>query len=171
MRSIRFVHDPRRPSADVTGYEASVRVSVSDGELTSEVALSRIEVTIANLPPVVTLGNSTTGEIIMQDGKPVIQVVQVGADIIEDSDTILRVTLMLTNPFHASEQLYALRGNVSPFITVQNGSNSVTLQGPASVPEFINALNSIEVLYSYPPMESILQGDIPDFTPRLVVHL
>ena len=166
LRDIRFVHDPVRPPTEVTEYEAFVSVSASDGELTSDIAVSRIVVSVRNLPPIVVLGNSTATEVVMQDGQPVIPVLQVGADIIEDSDTISQVILTLNNPFHQDERIYSSGGYVSPSITVTNGSNSVTLSGPASLLDFVEALNNIQVLYSYPPMESILQGDVPDFTPR-----
>ena len=168
LRNIRFAHDPERPALDITQYEAYVRVSASDGELDSEMAVSQIIVGIINTPPMVVFGNDSMAEIVMRDGEPVIPVLQLGADIVEDSDTISQVTLTLTNPLHENERLYAVRGNISASITITNGSSSITLQGPASRVEFIDALHNIEVYYSYPPMESILQGDVPDFTPRLV---
>ena len=171
LRNIRFAHDVERPVPDITEYEAYVRVSASDGQLSSEVAVSQIVVGISNTPPMVMFGNDTTTEVVMRDGEPVIPVLQVGADIVEDSETISRVTLTLTNAVHETERLYAIRGNVSSSITITNDSSSVTLQGPASLVEFIDALHNIEVYYSYPPMESILQGDVPDFTPRLVYKL
>ena len=171
LRNIRFVHDPVRPAPDITEYEAYVRVSASDGELDSEVATSRIVVSVTNTPPAVVFGNDTMTEIVMQDGEPLIQVIQVGVDIVEDSDTISQVTLTLTNSVHEDEQLYAFRGNVSSSITVTNGSRSITLRGPASRVEFIETLHNIEVYYIYPAMESILQGDEPDFTPRLDLHI
>lgn len=169
LRNIRFAHDPERPAPDIAEYEAYVRVSASDGELSSEVAVTQIAVSIVNTPPIVLFGNDTMTEVVMQDGEPVIQVLQVGADIVEDSETISQVTLALMNPSHENERLYAIRGNVSSSITITNGSSSITLQGPASRVEFIDALHNIEVYYSYPPMESILQGDVPDFTPRLAI--
>ena len=169
MRNIRFAHDPARPPTDIAAYEASVLVSVSDGMQTSSVATSQITVTITNLPPAILLGNDTTAEVVMRDSEPVIQVLQVGVDIIEDSDTISHITLTLTNPVHDSEQIFAVNGgSVSPSITVTNDTNSVTLTGPASQLEFIDALNRVEISYNYPAMDSILQGDVPDFTPRLV---
>ena len=166
LRNIRFVHDPARPPTDVTEYEAYVAISADDGELLSDIAVSRIVVSISNLPPMVLLNNMTMTEVVMRDGEPVIQVLQVSADIIEDSDTISQVTLTLTNPLHPNERIYASGGYVSPLITIINGSDSVTLMGPASLSEFVDALNNIQVYYNYPPMESILQGDRPDFTPR-----
>ena len=166
LRNIHFVHDPARPPTDVTEYEAFVSISANDGELTSEVAVSRIVVSISNLPPMVLLDNRTTTEVIMRDGEPVVQVLQVSTDLIEDSDTISQITLTLTNPLHPNEQIYASGGYISPLITIMNGSNSVTLLGPASLSEFVDALNNVQVYYNYPPMESILQGDRPDFTPR-----
>ena len=168
---MRFAHDVERPAPDITEYEAYFRVSASDGQLSSEVAVSQIVVGISNTPPMVMFGNDTTTEVVMRDGEPVIPVLQVGADIVEDSETISRVTLTLTNAVHETERLYAIRGNVSSSITITNDSSSVTLQGPASLVEFIDALHNIEVYYSYPPMESILQGDVPNFTPRLIYKL
>ena len=167
LRNIRFAHDLERPTPDITEYEVYVRVSASDGELSSEVAVSQIVVNIVNTPPMVLFGNDTMTEVVVRDGEPVIPVLQVGADIIEDSETISQVTLTLSNAMHEDERLYAIRGNVSSLITVTNDSTSITLQGPASLVEFIDALHNIEIYYSYPPMESILQGDVPDFTPRL----
>ena len=168
LRNIRFAHDVDRPAPDITEYEAYVQVSASDGQLSSEVAVSRIVVGVINTPPMVVFGNDTMTQVVMRDGEPVIPVLQVGADIVEDSETISQVTLILTNAVHETERLYAIRGNVSTSITITNDSSSVILQGPASRVEFIDALHNIEVYYSYPPMESILRGDVPDFTPRLV---
>ena len=169
LRNLRFVHDADRPPTDIAAYEASVTVSVSDGELTSDVAVSEIVVIVTNIPPMITLGNGTAAEIVMQDGVPVIPVLQVGADIVEDSDTISHITLTLTNPLHDNEQLYALSGeSISPSITIANGSNTITLTGPASRLDFVEALNNVEIFYRYPPFESILQGEVPDFTPRSV---
>ena len=171
LRNIRFAHDLERPAPDISQYEAYIQVSASDGEFSSEVAVSQIVVSIINTPPMVVFGNDTTTEIVMRDGEPVILALQVGVDIVEDSETISRVTLTLTNPSHQDEQLYAIRGiNVSSSISVTNDSSSVTLQGPASLVEFIDALHNIEVYYSYPPMDSILQGEVPDFTPRYLSH-
>lgn len=172
LRNVRFVHDLERPAPDITEYEAYVQVSASDGQRSSEVAVSQVVVSVTNAPPMVVFDNNdTTTEVVMRDGEPVIPVLQIGVDIVEDTETISRVTLILTNPSHENERLYAIRGNVSSSITVTNDSSSVTLQGPASRVEFIDALYNIEVQYSYPPMESILQGDIPDFTPRLAYKL
>ena len=172
LRNVRFAHDLERPAPDVSEYEAYVQVSANDGQLSSEVAASQITVSIVNTPPMVVFGNDTTTEVVMRDGEPVIPALQVGVDIVEDSETISRVTLTLTNPSHQDERLYAIRGiNVSSSISITNDSSSVTLQGPASLVEFIDALHNIEVYYSYPPMDSILQGEIPDFTPRLVYNL
>jgi hypothetical protein len=169
LRNIRFAHDLERPAPEVTAYEAYVQVSASDGQLSSDVAVSQIVVSIINTPPMVVFGNDTSTEVVMRDGEPIISALQVGVDIVEDSEIISQVTLTLTNPSHQDERLYAIRGiNVSSSITVTNDSSSVTLQGPASLVEFIDALHNIELYYSYPPMDSILQGDIPDFTPRLV---
>ena len=171
LRNIRFAHDLERPAPDISQYEAYIQVSASDGQFSSEVATSQIVVSIINTPPMVVFGNDTITEIVMRDGEPVILALQVGIDIVEDSETISRVTLTLTNPSHQDEQLYAIRGiNVSSSISITNDSSSVTLQGPAPLVEFIDALHNIEVYYSYPPMDSILQGEVPDFTPRYLSH-
>lgn len=168
LRNIRFAHGPIRPPSEISEYEAVVRVAANDGEHTSEIAVSRIIVTITNSPSVILFGNDSTTEIVMRDGQPVVRVLQVDANIIEDSDIISHITLTLTNPSHENERLYALGGSASSSISITNGSNSVTLTGPASPLEFAEALNNTDIFYSYPPMESILQGDVPDFTPRLV---
>ena len=51
LRQISFYHDPTRP--DVNSYSAFVRVTASDGELTSPVATTEVIVSLINEAPVV----------------------------------------------------------------------------------------------------------------------
>lgn len=166
LRLIRYAHDPERP--DVDQYSAHVSVSVDDGEFRSEVAVTRIDVSVTNTPPSVFINSQTSASAVMSDGEPIIRLLPAGsmAMLLEDSDIIEEVSIALTNPSHSGEQIRMATTNTPASINVSAAGNTVTLQGPASPADFSQTLTESIIYYEYPPMESILQGDVPEFTTR-----
>lgn len=167
LRSVRFAHDPQRPLS-VEQYSATVTVTASDGELMSEPAFTEIEVSVTNLPPSVLI--SSPASAVMSDGETSIPLFQPGTDIsvFEDTTIIRNVSITLTNPRHSKEQLLIeLAADTSSDISLSNSTRTnILLTGPASPSNFSQALTDARISFLYPPMESILQGDVPDFTPR-----
>lgn len=164
LRSIRYAHDPLRPS--VEQYTASVSVSVHDGVFISVMAVTSIDVFIANTPPTVLLNGARNASAAMADGEATIPLLPFGATLFEDSTIIQQVLITLTNPSHSAEQIRFSELNVPASINVTSDESSIVLTGPATPADFSQALTDSGLYYVYPPMESILSGDRPEFTPR-----
>ncbi len=173
LQQVHFIHDTTRPSTNE--YSALVRVSVSDGVFTSNDSFTHVTVTVDNQPPRLTINGQETQTITLLDGMDIYDFVPVGVvQILEDSNTISSISIELTNPQHSEERLLLNAANLPDSI---NGSLSedgltITLTGPASPMEFAQVLMDNGggpdplLQYSYPPLDSILQGDVPDFTQR-----
>lgn len=167
LTNIRFAHDPVRPPVDQ--YAAYVLVTASDGQLRSEVATTRIDVSISNVAPTVLFGGQTNTSVEMVDGQARISVLASGQliTVFEDTSVITSVSIILTNPSHSNEQITISIPNLPAGITViNNGGSSIILAGPASPVDFSQVLTDATLYYNYPPMESILQGEVPDLTTR-----
>ena len=166
LRSIRFAHDPVRPT--VEQYEAFISVSVHDGVFTSIEAVTSVDVFIVNTPPAVLIDGANEASAVMADGEVAIVLLQSGTivTLFEDSTVIQRVSIMVTNPSHNDEEIRFSPMNVPSNISIVSSGRSVVLNGPASPAEFSQALTDSTLYYRYPAMESILGGDRPEFTPR-----
>lgn len=162
LRSVRYAHDPLRPSVDQ--YSAYVSVSVSDGALTSLVAITTIDVFVTNTPPVVFIDGERNVSAVMLDGEMEIRLDGV-VTLFDDSTRIQQVSMTLTNPSHSDEQIRISPANITGF-TVVSEPNRIVLIGPATPAEFSLVLTESTFYYEYPPMDSILMGDRPDFTTR-----
>lgn len=166
LRNIRFAHDPLRPS--VEQYTAFVSVSVHDGVFTSTVAVTSIDVFIVNTPPAVLINGASNASAVMVDGEAVITLFRSGTivTLFEDSAVIQQVSITLTNPSHSDERIQLSPLNVPSTISIAGDESRIMLTGPASPVDFSQALTDSTLHYQYPPMESILGGDQPDFTTR-----
>jgi len=168
LRNVRFAHDPVRPP--VSRYSAYILVTASDSQLTSQPAMTRIDVSITNFSPAVRIEGLTSGSVEMRDGQTSVQLLRAAQQttVLEDTAVINSVSIILTNPVDGSESISILDTSSLPAaITVIETGVSVLLIGPATPEEFTSALTSATLSYSYPAMESILQGEIPpDFTRR-----
>ena len=162
LRSVRFEHDPTRPEDSI--YTAMVTVTASDGELESDPAVSVISVILTNAVPTILFNGAMelTNEI--RDGVTTLPLLPTGTTLtIQEDGTMLEsVTLTLTNPRIGSERLEV--SELSTSIESSYVGPSLLLMGPANISEFTAVLR--EVRYVYPPMESILMGEAPDFTLR-----
>ena len=165
LRSIRFAHGTSRPAGN---YTAFIHVTASDGLLESEVASTQIDVQVLNQAPLVLLDNQTSFELFMRDGQVFLPLLQDTASIsiMEDSSIISSLSIRLVNPAHSDERIRLDLSNIPDTMTYEIDHQTLILNGPATPTEFIEAINSLSLEYHYPPMESILQGDVPDFTPR-----
>ena len=167
LRNIRFAHDPVRPP--VNEYSAYVRVIASDGQLTSEAAFTKIDVSISNFRPIIFIEGQTNVSVQMSDGQSRIELLRAGEQttILEDTAVINSISIILVNPSHSNERISIAIPNIPDDIEiVSTGGSSILLVGPASPMDFTLALTNAILYYDYPPMESILQGDVPDFTTR-----
>ena len=166
LRSVRFAHDPARPP--VSRYSARVLVTASDSLLTSQPAATRIDVSIANFSPVVFIEGRTSATVEMGDGQTVVQLLRAAQQttVLEDTAVINSVSIILTNPIGESESITIDPSSLPATITVVETGVSILLIGPATPAEFTSALTSVILNYTYPAMESILQGDTPNFTRR-----
>lgn len=166
LRTIRFAHDPLRPP--VEQYSAFVSVSVDDGVFRSDLAFTMISVSVTNTGPAVLIDGQTNASAVMFDGEPVITLF--GSDVVltlfEDSSTIQAVSITLTNPRDGAERIRLSPSNIPSNINITMDGSIITLTGPASPVDFSQALTDSTIHYEYPAMESILQGDRPEFTTR-----
>ncbi len=173
LRQVEFVHDTTRPSTNQ--YSALVRVSVSDGVFTSVDSFTHVTVTVDNQPPRLTINGQDTQTLTLLDGMDIYDFVPRGVvQILEDSNTISSISIELTNPQHSEERLLLNTVSLPDTISgsVSEDGLTITLTGPASPMEFAQVLldnggrpNPL-LQYNYPPLSSILQGDVPDFTQR-----
>lgn len=165
LRNIRFAHGPSRPDKD---YTAFIRVTANDGQFGSEVATTRIDVQVSNQAPRVEINDQNIFQVVMQDGDERIPLLPNASSIsvIEDSRIINSLSIILVNPAHSDEQIMYNVSDLPSSLTFYINGQSFILNGTATPTEYIDALASLSLEYYYPPMESILQGDIPDFTPR-----
>lgn len=166
LRNVRFAHDPLRPDVEI--YTAIVSVSVHDGVFTSTTAVTSINVLVANTPPAVLIDGMSDASAVMADGQPAIALFRSGTTLtlFEDTAVVQSVSITLTNPSHSEEQIQLSPLNVPSTITVSGDETSIVLTGPASPADFSQALTDSTLSYHYPPMESILGGERPDFTTR-----
>lgn len=168
LRNVRFAHDPERPLVD--SYSATVSVLVGDGLLTSNTAVTTIDVTVSNTPPAVFINGETTASAVMADGEGSgISLFQPDTyvELFEDTSTIEEVLIRLTNPSHVEEGIgLSPPSDLPDGITVVNNGSVVVLTGPATPTVFSRVLTDSTLYYRYPAMESILGGDRPVFTTR-----
>jgi hypothetical protein len=166
LRSIRYAHDPVRPP--VERYTAFFSVSAYDGVFTSVPAVTIVDVLVVNTPPAVLINGASNASAVMADGEATIKLLDSGTivTLFEDSTVIREVSITLTNPSHSEELIQLSPINVPSSISVLNNGSEVVLIGPATPVEFSQALTDSTLFYQYPPMESILQGNRPHFTPR-----
>ena len=166
LRNIRFAHDQSRP--DTTQYLSFVSVTVSDGIFTSPVATTQITVSVINQAPQVLIAGANSFDLIMRDGDASLSLTPAEISIIEDSSVIDSVSIELTNPQHPEERLALNTSSLPASISaaISDDGLTITLTGPASPGDFEQAALSPLVVYSYSPMSSILQGDIPNFMQR-----
>ncbi len=170
LRSVRFAHDPIRPLVD--RYSASVSVTAYDETFVSRIAYTDIDVSVFNIPPMVLIDGITDVSAVMTDGEPTISLLRSGVTVtvFEDTTTVERVSITLTNPSHNDEQILIsapLPSNFPSSISISSSAGTISFTGPATPADFSQALTDVTILYRYPPMESILQGDEPIFTTRL----
>lgn len=166
LRDIRFTHDPVRPPVDQ--YSAYVQVTASDRQLTSETATTRVDISVANFDPIIFIDGQTDVSVEMRDGMPVVELLRSMQPItvLEDTPTISRVSIILTNSQHSDERISISSPNLPANIEIISTDMSILLVGPASPQDFSMALSEAVLQYHYPRMDSILQGDEPNFTPR-----
>ena len=168
LRNIRFTFDPSCPN--VQQYYSFVDVVAYDGVYTSTVATTHISVNVINQPPRVLFNDESTVTLTVRDGEAMIPLFPTGATItiIEDSSELYSVSITLTSPRHPQERLSideaTLPASISA-VTSTDGS-SITLSGLTSPAEYIEVLTSPYILYHYPPIGSILQGEVPDLAQR-----
>jgi len=109
--------------------------------------------------------------VVMHDGVPSLPI-SPAITIIEDSSTLQSVTIAVSNAIHQEESIVVMEeglpGNIS--VSYSADRHSVTLSGMTSPLSYATAVS--QVSYSYPRMESILEsaleGNDPDFTPRTI---
>lgn len=166
LRNIRFAHDPVRPPVDT--YSAFVRVTSSDGQLTSEAAFARIDVSISNFNPIIFINGQTNASVEMSDGQTRLELLRAGEQttILEDTAIVSSVAIILVNPSHPSERISISIPDIPDNMEVVSTGSSIVLVGPASTMDFTLALTGATLYFEYPPMDSILQGEVPDFTTR-----
>lgn len=168
LRSVRFTFDPSRP--DISQYSSLVEVTAYDGLLTSAVASTHIVVSVINQPPRVLFNGTSTVYQTVFDGEAVKPLFPTGTTVtvLEDSLQLSSVSITLSNPQHPQERLTInetmLPASLSAFVSADG--SSITLSGLATPADYVGVLMSPEILYHYPPIESILQGEVPDLTPR-----
>lgn len=172
LRSIRFIYDPSRPN--VQQYYSFVDVTAYDGVLTSAAATTRIAVNVINQPPRVLFNDESMVTLTVRDGEAVIPLIPAGVtvSVLEDSSELSGVSITLTNPRHSQERLTIDEATLPASISavISNDGSSITLSGVAFPAEYIEVLMSPDILYHYPPIGSILQGEVPDLTQRYVFH-
>lgn len=175
LRLIRFAHDPVRPEVDQ--YSAQVGVSASDGEFTSELAFTTIDVSVTNLAPSVLADGLSSADLQVKDGESEVPLLPatMRVSVFEDSQVIEEVTITHTNPHHTVNPGHSGEGlriavdsapSSSINVTVGPDGHTISLRGPASPLEFSQLLTDATIYYIYPAMDSILQGDRPDFDTR-----
>ena len=165
LRSVQFAHDPERPPVD--RYSVLISVTADDGSFISEIAFNRIEILVFNIGPIVLFGGLTDVTMMMADGEVEVPLLPSGTvvSLFEDTTTIQNVSITLTNP-RESDEVYISPVNLPSTITVTSDGVKIVLRGPASPADFSQFLTDASIYYRYPPMESILRGDIPEFTTR-----
>ena len=165
LRNIRFVHDPSRPASQ---YLSLVRVTVSDGLFTSPVVATHITVSVVNQASRVQIAGADSVAMTMRDGEGSLSLTPAEISITEDSSMVASMSIELTNPQHPDERLTLNTSSLPTSLSaaISEDGLTITLTGPASPRVFEQAASMPLVGYSYPPMSSILQGDIPNFMQR-----
>lgn len=187
LLNIFFTYDSTRPSG-LEDYQAVVMVTVTDGELSSEPALTTVEVNVMNEGPRVLLDGqvggadysclsyllcvsfsslqSTSSEAVMVDGSPSLSISS-SPVVLDDSSHLTHLTITLTNPQDptSSENIalstsYSLPEQIS--LQISDGQ-VIELSGVASIDVYVGAISA--VYYTYTRMDGIIENQ-PDITPR-----
>ena len=123
---------------------------------------------VSNVAPSLSVSSQTSASAEMRDGEGEITLLPQRSMFmfLEDSDSIAEVSITLGNFNHSEERISFYTNATLGSINVTSSGRTVLLSGPASPGAFDQLLTEGTILYHYPAMESILQGDRPEFTTR-----
>ena len=166
LQALQLLTDPSRPSSPHTITHISIKAF--DGRFYSNSAQSTIDLSFANLPPILSISPLFT-PVLEESPTPSTAILSPNFPplLSDDSGIIQRVIIVLVNnPDGANEEL-AYTDPLVPDSDVMGtfNSNTLILEGPATTDRFISVLT--RVVYYNSKLSNILKFS-PDLTERVL---